>query len=312
MSILRIFRRAVAEFQPEIVYACWAYPDGWAAWRLARECGLPVAVKVHGSDLLLLQDASGRKRRTVELLRDADAISAVSADLRHCAVRMGTPANRAHLIYEGTDRKLFCPGDRRESRRALGLNPEGLRLLFVGNLVPVKAIPNLISACRRLLDSGLSVDADIIGEGPEHPALAQQISRLELSRQVHLWGAKSQDVLPQWYRAANLVVICSHSEGVPNVLVEAAACGIPFVATNVGGIPEIAHLSRCRLVPPNDVDALALAIDRILRDVSAETACTKIETVPSVADCSKTTLELFAQILGGRADAARRSAAFAV
>src|SRR5262249_27127493 len=82
LSLQGSFRSVVREFEPDAVYACWAYPDGWAAWRLARDAGLPVVVKVHGSDLLLLNGDRGRRRRTVEMLKDIDALSAVSADLR--------------------------------------------------------------------------------------------------------------------------------------------------------------------------------------------------------------------------------------
>jgi glycosyltransferase involved in cell wall biosynthesis len=300
MSIGRIFRQAVTDFRPEIVYACWAFADGWAAWRLARRHSLPVAVKVHGSDLLLLHENPGRTAPTVEMLKNVDAVAAVSEDLRNCAVKLGTPAHRAHLIYEGTDRELFSPGDRTAARRALGLDPAGSRILFVGNLVPVKAVPNLIEACRRLLAEGIELDADLVGDGPLRAALARQIADAGLSDRVHLRGAILQSELPRWYQAADLVVLGSHSEGVPNVLVEAAACGIPFVATNVGGIPEIAHLSPIPLVSPDDPAALARAIELALRKPIATTASVDAAAVPSVAACAETTLDVFAQVLSNR------------
>lgn len=306
MSIGRTFRSAVAEFKPDLIYACWAYPDGWTAWKLAREAGLPAAVKVHGSDLLLLDHDPGRKRRTMEMLREVDAISSVSEDLRNCAVRLGAPSDRAHLIYEGTDRDLFCPGDRQAARRALGLPPTGLRLLFVGNLLPVKAVHILIDACAELRASGLIFEADLVGEGPEYAELQQQIKRLGLSGFVHLRGRMLQDALPDWYRAADLVVLSSLSEGVPNVLVEAAACGTPFVATNVGGISEIVHLSSGELVRPGDSAALARAIDSKLKNAAEAAASVNLAAIPSTADCAEATLQLFDELLAdGRCAAAR-------
>jgi glycosyltransferase involved in cell wall biosynthesis len=300
MSIARSFRRAVAEFQPDIVYACYAYPDGWAAWRLAREADLPVAVKVHGSDLLLLPPGSGRRRRTVEMLLDINALCAVSNDLKNCAVRLGISEARAHVIYSGTDRELFCPGDRRAARRALGLDSEGLRLLFVGNLVPVKAIPNLVEACAKLYASGLQFEADLIGDGHLRATLERQIAGLGLAGRMHLRGSKQQTEMPQWYRAADLVVLPSLSEGVPNVLIEAVACGTPFVATNVGGIPEIAHLSPGALVPAGDPGALARAIDAALQNSEGAAARINPAAVPSVSTCAEATLNLFAQIIADR------------
>jgi glycosyltransferase involved in cell wall biosynthesis len=103
--------------------------------------------------------------------------------------------------------------------------------------------------------------------------------------------------LPDWYRASDLVVLSSHSEGVPNVLVEAAACGIPFVSTNVGGISEIAHLSPGALIDPNDPAALARGIESKLRNVAEGAAQINSDRIPSVAEGANETLELFSQLL---------------
>jgi glycosyltransferase involved in cell wall biosynthesis len=81
-----------------------------------------------------------------------------------------------------------------------------------------------------------------------------------LGDRVRFVGPVLNELLPDWYRAADVVVLPSRSEGVPNVLLEAAACGTPFVASRVGGIPEIAHLGPSRLVPPGDVESLATAL----------------------------------------------------
>jgi glycosyltransferase involved in cell wall biosynthesis len=73
-----------------------------------------------------------------------------------------------------------------------------------------------------------------------------------------------QDTLPDWYRAADVFVLPSYSEGVPNVLLEASACGLPYVASNVGGIPEIAGRGHGLLVPSGDVESLAAAMRKTL------------------------------------------------
>jgi glycosyltransferase involved in cell wall biosynthesis len=77
-------------------------------------------------------------------------------------------------------------------------------------------------------------------------------------------GLKPNEELPEWYRAATLFVLPSRSEGLPTVLREAAACGTPFVASSVGGIPEIAHLVPSRLVQPEDARGLAHAIREMI------------------------------------------------
>ena len=90
--------------------------------------------------------------------------------------------------------------------------------------------------------------------------LARQIARLGLEESIQLVGTKPNAQLPDWFRAANLFVLPSRSEGLPTVLLEALASGTPFVASAVGGIPELAHLGPCRLVRPDDPARLAEAV----------------------------------------------------
>ncbi len=81
---------------------------------------------------------------------------------------------------------------------------------------------------------------------------------------------QTQDQLSAWYNAADTVALCSSSEGVPNVLLECISCGIPFVATDVGGIPEIADLTRDVLVPHNDAQAIADGIRKCCNQSAIE------------------------------------------
>jgi glycosyltransferase involved in cell wall biosynthesis len=299
-SIRSAFHKSVVSFRPELVYATWAYPDGWAALRLARQFALPFVVKVHGSDLFLLDRFPQRKPGTADVMRTADAIIGVGQALCDAAVKLGARQERCHVVHEGTDRNLFQPGDQRSARIELGLPFDTARLLFVGNLVSVKRVNHLIEACYLLRESGLRFEVDIIGDGPLRNALKRQVGSVALNNVVHLRGRRSQAELPKWYQAANAFVLPSDSEGVPNVLVEAAGCGTPFVATAVGCIPEIAHMVRSELVPPGDPVALARGI-RILLSRSARTPeVVAASTVPSVTDGVNATVAVFRHVLSAR------------
>jgi len=258
-SVRGAFRRAVREFAPDVVFAPWAYPDGWAAARLARRAGLPVVVQVHGSDVKLLDRSAARRRRTAEALNAADGVVAVSRDLRDRVVALGVPAERVTVIHDGVDAGVFCPGDRANARAAVNFPggwPTAPVLLFVGNLVPVKGIDVLLRALPAVSPARLVV----VGVGPELDRLTRQAAGLGVADRVTFLGSLPQSALPNWYRAADVFVLPSRSEGVPNVLLEAGACGTPWVASRVGGVPEIpGHVSR-RLVPPDDPAALAAAI----------------------------------------------------
>jgi glycosyltransferase involved in cell wall biosynthesis len=264
--VRKLFRKAVREFKPDLVFAPWAYPDGWAAVRLARAFRLPAVLQVHGSDILLLDQSPARAKRTREALMSADGIVAVSQDLGDRLVKMGVDASRVRVIYDGVDRNVFSPGDKIVERRLLPITfLEGERLiLFVGNLLPVKAVDVLLKACSDPQLKGERIHVVIVGQGPLRNTLEQLANQLGVLNRVQFVGAIRQVELPHWYRAADLVVLPSHSEGVPNVLLEASACATPWVASRVGGIPEIAHLGRSRLIAPNDPGGLASAIREML------------------------------------------------
>jgi glycosyltransferase involved in cell wall biosynthesis len=263
-SVNSAFKRALAEFRPDLIYAHWAYPDGWAAVELGHAAGLPVVIKVHGSDILVLSSYRGRRHRTIEALQRADGIVAVSQDLAQRMVEMGARVENIHVVYAGIDREVFRPGSSAAARGRLGLEPDIPIILFVGNLLPVKGLDVLVEASFLLKKDGVKFSCLLIGQGPMRDRLERQIASLQLQEQVHMLGVKPNEELPEWYRAATLFVLPSRSEGLPTVLREAAACGTPFVASSVGGIPEIAHLVPSRLVQPEDARGLAHAIREMI------------------------------------------------
>jgi glycosyltransferase involved in cell wall biosynthesis len=259
-SVRAAFHRALAEFRPDLVFAPWAYPDGWAAVELGHRAGLPVVVKLHGSDIHGLAVHPRRLRGTREALLRADGIVSVSRDLAARAVGLGVEPGRVRVVYDGVDSRVFHPGPSADARDRLGLDRADPVVLFVGNLVPVKGLDVLIGACARLASWGVHFTCLLIGQGPLRRSLGRRIARLGLDDRVRLMGPYPHDRLGDWYRAADLFVLPSRSEGVPVVLLEAAACGKPFVASRTGGIPEVAHLTPSLLVEPGDPDALALAL----------------------------------------------------
>jgi glycosyltransferase involved in cell wall biosynthesis len=271
-SIRRLARKVISEFRPDAILACWAHPDGWAAVRIAREAGLPVLIKVIGSDVLIVTKDSRRRARVAETLRGADAVVAVSRDLAERVIRLGTDPERVKVIYEGINQQLFTPGHQGEARDRVGIADARPVLLFVGNLLLSKGAGIVIEACRLLRDRGVSFYCHMVGGGAETKAIQSMIDRFSLSDRVVLTGPRPQEGLPDWYRAADLVILPSFSEGIPNVLREAVACGRPFVATSVGGIPEITREPAGRLVPHGDPLALAGAIRAFFNNPPTETA----------------------------------------
>lgn len=255
-SVRHSFDRAVDAFSPDVVLAAWAYPDVAAARELCSRYRLPLVAKVHGSDVLLPPSGSTRQRQTAEALRAANAVITVSKQLTTRVAGFGVPLDRVYTVYNGVDPSLFSPA----LHKGHGNAPA--KLLFVGNLVAVKGIDTLLAACVLLLRNGVDFTCDLIGQGPLQRTIDKQIRAMGLSGRVQLLGPQPLHTLSTHYRSADVLVLPSRSEGVPNVVLEAIACGTPVVATRVGGIPEI--LEPHSLVEPDRPEELARVIQRAI------------------------------------------------
>jgi glycosyltransferase involved in cell wall biosynthesis len=263
-SVASVARRVLRDFKPDIVLAYWLHPDGEVAVKIAREARVPVVVMSGGSDVLVLARDIGRRRRMINVLQEADAVVCVSRHLK-CAIEgMGIPSCKIHVVYRGVDRRRFSPGDRKEARSRLGLDRDRQVILWVGRMVAVKGLDTLIDACAALKTAGLDFTLCLLGGGPLRDVLVTRAARSGIAGDVRFFDRVDHDDLPDWYRAANLIALPSLSEGIPNVLLEAIACGSSFVATDVGGIGEIADARIDRVVPVGAPDAFAAAIRETL------------------------------------------------
>jgi glycosyltransferase involved in cell wall biosynthesis len=267
-SVRRAVFASLDEGRPDVVLGYWAHPDGEAVVRAAEAAKAASAIIVGGSDVLLLTRDTGRRRRVARVLCAADAIFTVSQHLRAKVIDLGVEARKVHVWEQGVDRAKFHPGSRTVARRRLHIATDGHALVWVGRMVSVKALDVLLNACRILHTRALRCHLYLVGDGPLRTSLEARVTTLGLQRYVHFVGSQAHDRLPDWYRAADVTVLSSHSEGLPNVLRESLACGTRFVATDVGGIREIAG-PRDRLVPPGDAEALAREIRQSLSDTSA-------------------------------------------
>jgi teichuronic acid biosynthesis glycosyltransferase TuaC len=260
-SVWHSMQRLLAEFRPDCLLSYWAHPDGAVAVQAAQASGAASAVIVGGSDVLLLPQTRSRRRCVVSALRANDAVLVVGKDLQAKTIALGLPPEKVHLVHQGVDTDMFFPGDAGVAREKLGLAADGNVLLWVGNMVPVKGLDTLLEACTLMRNRGEQFHLCLVGDGPLRKELERDCQARELADVVQFVGKRLPDELPDWYRAADLTVLPSRSEGLPNVLRESLACGRPFVASDVGSIPELAAGStRSRLVTAGDAPGLADAI----------------------------------------------------
>lgn len=267
-SVRGVLNRAMRQFKPDIVLSYWTHPDGEVAVQIAHQFGIRAVTIVGGSDVLLNGRSGSRRIATLNVLRAADAVVTISEDLKKVLIADGICPSKLTVIRRGIDCRLFHPGNKSEARKKLGLLDDVPILISVGRLVDIKGHSHLIEACRLLVRSGVRFKCYLVGEGPLRSALEDQIAQQGLKSHVELMGSRLPVELADWYRAADLSVLPSVSEGVPNVLLESIACGTPFVASSVGGIPEIADLSLDSLFPASHPQALANAIAARLATVN--------------------------------------------
>jgi glycosyltransferase involved in cell wall biosynthesis len=264
-SVAPAARRLTRSWVPDAVVGYWAHPDGAAALRVGRSAGCPVAILVGGSDIRLLAQEPARRAAILGVLRAADLVWAVGGELRARLLDLGLPESKVRTFYRGVS-PCFSPGSSGEARRRLGLDGGRPLALWVGHMVPVKGLDVLVDAFARLTESGLDARLVLVGDGPLRARLEARAAQGPLAGRVVFAGAVPNADLPDFYRAADVTVLPSLSEGVPNVLLESLACGTPFVASAVGGVPELTRDPARDLVPPGDAGALADRLAARLRD----------------------------------------------
>ena len=183
--------------------------------------------------------------------------------------------DRLHVVHCGVDTDMFRPAPAPAPALAPGGGP--IRLVTVGRMVPIKGYTLLLRACRRLLDEGLDLRLEMVGDGPLRSELEALASTLNLERHVSFAGPVGQDRIAAHYAQADVLVISSFMEGVPVVAMEAMAVGLPIVATRVGGIPELVEDGVSgMLVSPSSTEALVAGIPsggRAHRDRAADGSC---------------------------------------
>lgn len=255
----RAIDASVKRFKPDVVLSYWLYPDAFGAMLAARRHGLPFVAGARGSDIRV-RDAISRAL-TRRVVRAADRLLVVSEDLgRLAASDYGADPARIVTITNGCDANVFHIGDRLAAREALGIASSATLIAYAGRLVVEKGLRELVATMQRIAAtrSGV-VELALLGNGPLAAELLETAAAAAPLR-VHLPGAIPPAAVAQWMIASNVFALPSYSEGYPNVLVEALACGRPIVATRVGGIPEIVDDSTGILIFPRDEAALERAL----------------------------------------------------
>jgi sugar transferase (PEP-CTERM/EpsH1 system associated) len=259
--------RIMRQYRPHIVHSRnWGAMEAVAAAKLA---GVPVVVhSEHGYEVDMFAGLPMRRRlfRRAAYAK-ADAIFAVTRELRDFHSRQAwIRPERMGVIYNGVDTQRFapCSESRIAMRKELGLPEKSFVVGAVGRLVPIKDHRTLLRAAALVSAAGVDVRVLLVGSGPEREGLQSQATG-PLEGRVCFAGDSSR--VPDMLNAMDVFVLPSLNEGMSNTLLEAMACGLPVLATNVGGNPEIIEndVNGC-LFTPGDAEWLADKLKLLARD----------------------------------------------
>lgn len=254
--------------QLDLIDAHFAYPDGYAATLLGRWLGVPVTITMRGTEARHAKD-SALAPRVARALQRATQVFSVSDSLRRVAIGLGMASERITVVGNGVDLQRFHPLPRDEARRELGLAPQAPVLVSVGGLVERKGYHRVIEQLPALRTRHPGLVYLVVGgpspEGDMRGELEAMVQRLGLTDTVRFLGALPPDQLKHPLSAADVFVLATRNEGWANVFLEAMACGLPVVTTDVGGNAEVV----CRpeigtVVPFGDGAALGRAVSEAL------------------------------------------------
>jgi glycosyltransferase involved in cell wall biosynthesis len=291
-----------------------------AAWRaiaaaprrpdIVHAHALHQAARLRIGDMPVVINLPGEPHpRYARELHAADALVGDGWAAEHLPARLGCAVER---VPKGVDAERFRP-DGASRRGALRLSDKRV-VLAVARLVPIKNVALLLDAVARLRERVGNVHLVVVGDGPQGLALRQQAHLLDLERSITFAGSIPQAETPAFYRSADVFALTSDFDNSPNAVLEAMACGLPVVTTDVGGVREfVVDPDGGAIVPRGDAAALAAALERFLVSPPAARQAGAFNRMRAMTEFSWRTsalrlLEVYRRVLAAREDPARASA----
>lgn len=225
------------------------------------ELGLPVVVSCRGAQVNIAPHNPERKQLVLglwESFKKAKRIHCVSEDILKEAAAFGLDIRKAAVITPAVDVNFFQPSVQKKTDNLF-------KIVSTGSLIWRKGYEYALMTIRKLVDAGVPVSYNIIGEGPDRQRILYTIDDLNLSRHVHLAGSTTPEKIRDSLQAADLFLLSSVSEGISNAVLEAMACGLPIVTADAGGMREaVTDGVEGFIVPVRDPEAMASAVLKLV------------------------------------------------
>lgn len=312
-AIHRVVESRHRERPYEVIHCNMLVPDGEAALSLSRRLGVPCVTTTMGQDINIFPHVSRILRKRIRrLLCQTDQLIAVSEEMRAEMEKLAHPCRPIEVIYRGCDTGLFRPlEDRGAVRRGLGWEEDDLVCVFMGQLADTKGVPELLEAVCELRGEFPGLRLILIGASRMERRYRDFVAEHGLEDRVTLTGYVEPNEVPGYLGACDVFAFPSHTEGMPNALVEAMSCEAACVATRAGGIPELLEDGRNGLlVEIQRTDQLTAGMRTLLGNSSlrAELGRAARRTVLERFDADRN-VGVLAKLLRSRAQSKLSSAA---
>jgi teichuronic acid biosynthesis glycosyltransferase TuaC len=253
--------------KPDLIHAHFSYPDGFGMLWLAKRWNVPLVISALGTiERKVAYEGSHTSGQIIEALNFADRILSVSEDLKLHIVNLGINKNKVIVVPNGVDTEKFKPLGKENARSLLNLTLKKKIVLYVGSLRSIKGLDYLIEAAKDFVDT--NTELYLVGRDDGlKKSLMKKAQELNITDFLKFIGPVNHEDIPVWISASDILVLPSLSEGRPNVVLEALACEVPVVATDVGGIPELMINGETGyLVPAKNSLELSKKVDKLLED----------------------------------------------
>jgi N-acetyl-alpha-D-glucosaminyl L-malate synthase BshA len=261
--------RIIKKYKIDIIHAHSVIPTGFIGIVVAKIIACPSVITSHGMDINNFDAKSIYGHLISFSLNHCDKAIAVSGDLAETMKSLGIEENKIVILRNAVDTERFKPSKNMQLRHKCKIGKNEVLILFVGYLDSFKGIFELIDAFYEINKKNKNVKLMIVGTGPKEDELKKKVSKLSLKNFVIFTGNIAPIEMHKYYQAADIFLLPSYTDagGPPVVFIEAMACGLPVIGTNVGGIPEgIENGINGFIIPPKNVDELTNRLEILFKD----------------------------------------------
>lgn len=270
----------IRKYDVDVLHAHHTIPTGFIGVIVAKLMKRPIVITAHLMDITThgadvgplgnIKDFESNfifRRLIIFSLNHSNKIIAVSADLANKIEQMGIDKEKISIFRNAVDLIRFRPIKNKSLRIKYDINKNEVLILFIGHLEAFKGVFELLGAFYKVHNRHENTKLMMVGEGEDAQKVKEKVSKLGLDKSVIFVGKISPENIQKFYQMADIFVLPSYTEGLPLVVIEAMACGLPVIASKVGGIPEVISDSENGfLVQPQKEDVLKVKLETLVTD----------------------------------------------